>query len=368
MSSAVFEHMTPFGYEQVAFCHDRHTGLRAIIAIHNTTLGPGLGGTRFYPYPDEQAALFDAVRLARAMTYKNAAAGLDYGGGKAVIIGNPAALRSETVFRAYGRFVHSLNGRYVTATDIGTSRADMDLVREETPFVTDCLTATGARSGRGWGDTSSLTGLTVYLGMKAAAKHAFGTDALAGRRIAVQGAGKIGHAVMGWAHGEGAELLVADPDVRMVERAVKEFGARPVDPTEVVAIECDILSPCALGGVLNEESIPRVRAKVIAGGANNQLLDESRDGEALEASGIVYAPDFIVNCGGVINVADQLEPSGYSEARAEARSRRVYDTTERVLALARREGISTAEAANRYAEERMEALTRVRRVWAGGEQ
>ncbi len=357
---SVFDLMTPLGYEQVAYCHDRTTGLRAIIALHNTQLGPGLGGTRLYPYPDEDAALFDAVRLARAMTYKNAAAGLNFGGGKAVIIGNPADLRSETFFRAYGRFVQSLNGRYVTATDIGTSRNDMDWVREETRYVADTTPAFG-----GGGDTSSLTGLTVYLGMKAAAKHSFGTDSLSGRRIAVQGAGKIGHAVMGWAHGEGAEILVADVDPSMVDRAVREFGAQPLAPADVVGADCDILSPCALGGVLNDDTIPTIRAKAIAGGANNQLLDEVPHGRALEARGIVYAPDFIVNSGGVINCADQLEPSGYSEPRAEARSRRVYDTTERVLALAKHEGISSAEAADRYAEQRIEAISRVRHIYRG---
>ncbi len=360
MTSPVFASMAPEGYEQVVFCHDRATGLRSIIAIHDTRLGPALGGTRFYPYPTESDALLDALRLARAMTYKNAAAGLNLGGGKAVIIGDPATLRSEALLRAYARFVHGLGGRYVTASDVGTNTADLDIIREETPYVTDCSPTFG-----GGGGTSAMTGLTIYLGMKAAARHAFGSDSLKDRRIAVQGAGKIGHAVMEHAAKEGARLIVADVDPAMVERAVREFGASPVEADEVVAADCDILSPCAMGGTINATTIPTIRAKVIAGGANNQLLDELSDARALQARGVLYAPDFLINCGGVINVGDELGVGGYNRDRSEARARRVYDTADRIFAAAAREGVTTLEAANRYAEERMEILSQVHRIYIG---
>jgi leucine dehydrogenase len=355
----VFELMTPHGYEQIAFCHDAPTGLKAIICIHNTQLGPGLGGTRFYPYPTDEAALVDVVRLARAMSYKNAGAGLNAGGGKAVIIGDPARLRGEAFLRAYGRFVHSLNGRYLTTTDVGTITADLDVIREETPYVTGCSPAFG-----GGGDTSVLTGLTVYLGMKAAAKHAFGTDSLSGRRIAIQGAGKVGYYLMKNLVQEQPELLVTDVNPAMVDRAAKEFGAKPYDG-DIVAAEADILAPCALGAVINDETIPRIRAKVICGGANNQLADEEKHADALERARILHAPDYIVNSGGVINAFDEIDTGGYNLARAEARARRVYDTTDRILATAKAEAIPPLRAADRYAEARMEAISQVHRMYAG---
>jgi len=356
----VFDLMTPHGYEQVAFCHDQSTGLKAIICIHNTQLGPGLGGTRFYPYPDEAAALTDVIRLARAMSYKNAGAGLNAGGAKAVIIGEPTRLRSEPFLRAYGRFVHSLNGRYQTTTDVGTITADLDVIREETPYVTGCSPAFG-----GGGDTSVLTGLTVYLGMKAAAKHAFGSDSLSGRRIAVMGAGKVGYYLMKNLVAEGPELLVTDISGGMVDRAVKEFGAKRYEG-DIIEADCDILAPCALGAVINDDSIPRIKAKVICGGANNQLADEPVHAPALAARGILHAPDYIVNSGGVINAFDELDTGGYNAARAEARARRVFDTTDRILSSARAESITPLAAADRFAEERIEAISRVRRTFRGG--
>ena len=358
----VFDLMTPYGYEEVAFCHDRSTGLRAIIAVHNTQLGPGLGGTRFWPYASEEEALVDVIRLARAMTYKNAGAGLNVGGGKAVIIGDPVQLRSEAFFRAYGRFVHSLNGRYITTTDVGTITADLDIIREETPYVTGCSPAFG-----GGGDTSVLTGVTVYLGMKAAAKHVFGSDSLSGRRIALQGAGKVGYYLMKNLVKEGPEILVTDMNPAMVERAVKEFGAKPVGGDEIIDLDCDIFSPCALGAVLNDETIPRLKAKVVCGGANNQFLDEEKHSAALQQRGILHAPDFIVNSGGVINAAEELDAGGYHEDRAAARAQRVFDTTERVFSMAKEQGITPLAAANRYAEERMEAISRVHRIYPGAE-
>jgi glutamate dehydrogenase/leucine dehydrogenase len=345
--------MAAGGHEQVVFWRDRTTGLRAIVAIHDTTLGPALGGTRMYPYPSEAAALEDVLRLARAMTYKNAAAGLDHGGGKAVIIGDPAHDKSELLFRAYGRFVDSLGGRYITTTDVGTAVADLDIIRRETVHVAGCSPAMG-----GSGDTSLLTGVTVYRGMQAAAEAAWGDRSLRGRSVLVQGAGKVGWHVLEHLYAEGATLLVADVDQARAERAAAAFAARVVAPDAVFDTPCDIFSPNALGGVLNDETIPRLRCAVVCGGANNQLAEE-RHARALAARGILYAPDFIVNCGGVINVADEL--MGYNAERARARADAVYETTRRVFARAREAGITPEEAANQLAEERIRAIGAIHR-------
>ncbi|MGH2597809.1 MAG: Leu/Phe/Val dehydrogenase [Dehalococcoidia bacterium] len=343
------------GHEELVFWRDRVTGLRAIVAIHDTTLGPALGGTRMYPYQSEAAAAEDVIRLAGAMTLKSAAAGLDVGGGKAVIIGDPARDKSEPLFRAYGRFLESLGGRYVTTTDVGTTVADLDVIRRETRFVAGTSPAMG-----GSGDTSVLTGLTVYLGMKAAAKEAFGRDDLGKRTVAVQGVGKVGWQLCKRLRAENAVLVVADVDADRARRAGQEFNARVVTTDEVWDVPCDVLSPNALGAVLNDETIPRLRCRIVCGGANNQLAEE-RHAAALQARDILYAPDFIVNSGGVINVAEEMR--GYSEERATAVAQQVYDTTHRIFAMAHRDGISTEEAAVRYAQDRIRTIGDIHRTY-----
>ena len=352
---APFAAMAVGGHEEVVFWCDRVTGLRAIVAIHDTTLGPALGGTRMYPYPSEAAALEDVLRLAQAMTLKSAAAGLDVGGGKAVIIGDPATDKSEALFRAYGRMLESLGGRYVTTTDVGMITADLDIIRRETRFVTGTSPALG-----GSGDTSVLTGLTVYLGMRAAAGEAFGRDDLGKRTVLVQGVGKVGWQLLKRLRAENAVLIVSDVDPERARRAGEEFKARVVSPEEVWDTPCDILSPNALGAVLNDETIPRLRCRVICGGANNQLAEE-RHAAALQAHDILYAPDFIVNCGGVINVAEEMR--GYSEERAVARAQQVYETTRHIFAMARAAGITTEEAAVQYALERIRTIGDLHRTY-----
>ncbi len=354
----LFDEMSAAGHEQVVFWHDRASGLRAIVAIHDTTLGPGLGGTRMLPYASDREALTDVLRLSRAMTYKNAAAGLDFGGGKAVIIGDPAKGKSEALLRAYGRLVETLGGRYVTTTDVGTTTDDLNIIQRETRFVTGTAPAFG-----GSGDTSILTGHTVHLGMQAAAKVAWGTPDLSGRTIAVQGAGKVGRHLMALLHAEGARIVVCDMTEAYAQRAAEEFGARIVGIEEIYDVECDVFSPNALGASLNAQTIPRLRCRLVCGGANNQLA-RPEDAQRLEERGILYAPDFIVNSGGVINVAE--ETRGYNEGRAHVHADRVFETTLRIFAIAREQGVLTEQAAEQYAEERLRTLDAVHRPLVPG--
>ena len=350
--------MAAGGHEELLFCQDSGSGLRAIVALHNTTLGPALGGTRLLSYPNEDAAIADALRLSRAMTYKNAAAGLDFGGGKAVIIANPAE-KSEPLLRAYGRFVETLCGRYVTTTDVGTNADDLEEIARETRYVAGRAAAFG-----GSGDTSVLTAKTVHLGMLAAVQTALDTATLRGLTVAVQGAGKVGWHLIERLVADGAHVVVTDSDAEAARRAGSRFGARLVGVESIYDVECDVFSPNALGGALNERTIPRLRCRLVCGGANNQL-ETPEDGDRLAERGILYAPDFIVNCGGVINVAE--ERHGYSAARAEARADLAFDRTLRVFALAKELRLTPARAAQRYAEDRIAAIARLRpaRVPAG---
>ena len=352
LDSNVFTSMVDSDYEQIMYCQHRASGLRAIIAIHNTTLGPALGGIRMRPYLSEQEALVDVIRLSRAMTYKSALAGLDLGGGKAVIVGGPEQ-KSEALFRAMGQFIQSLGGRYIAATDVGTTSEDLAYVRMETPWVTGIPEAWG-----GLGDTSVLTGLTVYLGMKAGAEAAWGTDSLAGKRVLVQGAGKVGVHLMENLQREGAVLLVSDVDGAAVQRAAERFNATIVPSDQVFDAQCDVFSPNALGNVLNDDTIPRLRCRLVCGGANNQLGDE-RHGEELHRRGIIYAPDYAVNSGGVISAECEIRHA--PRARAEAIAARVGTTMRRVFQLARQEGLAPSEAADRLAEERLDKLAGVHR-------
>ncbi len=354
----LFEAMSSSGHEEVVFWRDRATGLRAIVAIHDTTLGPGLGGTRMYPYPSEQAALEDVLRLSEAMTYKNAAAGLDFGGGKAVIIGNPATNKSEALFRAYGRLIETLNGRYLTTTDVGTTTADLNIISSETRFVTGTAPSYG-----GSGDTSILTGLTVYLGMRAAAQVAWGSPELRGRTVALQGTGKVGWHLMELLRETGAKLVVTDVNAEQLNRVAAAFNAQVVGIDEIYDVPCDVFSPNALGGSINAGTVPRLRCSVVCGGANNQLATPE-DCKRLQDRGILYAPDFIVNAGGVINIADEV--NGYNAERAHARGELVFQTTLHVLAVARERGITTAAAAESYAKARISALNQVHSSYLAG--
>jgi valine dehydrogenase (NAD+) len=339
------------GHEQVVFGHDEVSGLRCIIAIHSTALGPSLGGTRFRAYDDEEEALADVLRLAKAMTYKSACAGLDVGGGKAVILGDPATLRSEELLRAYGRVIESLGGRYVTACDVGTTPDDMAVIQRETRWATGADPVEG-----GSGDSGVLTGLGVYLSMKAAAVAAFGSEELAGRHVAVQGLGKVGRRLVEHLLAEGAKVSVADVSEQAVERVAERPGVEVVHVEDVLAIDADIVSPNALGGVLNASSIAELQARVVCGGANNQLLAEEEDAERLRERDILYAPDYVVNAGGVINVADELHPQGHSPERARRRVQAIPATLSRIFAVAAEEGVSTELAASRVAERRIAAV------------
>ncbi|MEH7253176.1 branched-chain amino acid dehydrogenase [Neobacillus niacini] len=344
----IFKYLEQYDYEQVVFCQDKQSGLKAIIAIHDTTLGPALGGTRMWTYESEEAAIIDALRLAKGMTYKNAAAGLNLGGGKTVIIGDPRKDKSEEMFRAFGRYIQGLNGRYITAEDVGTTVADMDIIHEETNYVTGISPAFGSS-----GNPSPVTAYGVYVGMKAAAKEAFGSDSLEGKVVAIQGVGNVAYTLCKYLHEEGAQLIVTDINKEAVQRAVEDFGARAVDPNEIYGVECDIYAPCALGATINDDTIPQLKAKVIAGSANNQLKD-TRHGDVIHEMGIVYAPDYVINAGGVINVADELY--GYNHERAMKKVDQIYASIEKVIAISKRDGIPTYVAADRMAEERIEKM------------
>ncbi len=347
------------GHEQIVFCHDAPTGLHAIIAIYSTALGPSLGGTRFYPYASEDAAIADVLNLSKAMAYKNAMAGLDHGGGKAVIIGDPAVIKSEALLRAYGRFVESLNGRYITACDIGTYSQDMDIVAKECRHVTGRTEPHG-----GAGDSSVLTALGVFQGMRAAAEHAWGTPSLQGRSVAVEGVGKVGSHLVTHLVEDGAAVTVYDINDAAVARVRVKHPAIAVAASraDLVSGDADIYAPCALGGAIDDDTVAVLRAKVICGGANNQLAHVGID-KLLEDHGIVYAPDYVVNAGGVIQVADELE--GFNFDRAKSKADQIFATTKRILALAGQEDVPPAVAADRLAERRMSEVGRLRGIWLG---
>ncbi|HEX2058932.1 MAG TPA: Glu/Leu/Phe/Val dehydrogenase [Actinomycetota bacterium] len=350
----VFEHINGDGYEQVVFCSDDQSGLRAIIAIHSTALGPALGGTRFYPYPAEEQALVDVLRLAKGMTYKAAAAGLDLGGGKAVIIGDPRRNKTEELLRAYGRFVETLGGRYITAEDVGTALEDMDVVRRESRWVTGCSHTYG-----GSGDPSPVTAYGVLQGIKACALEVFGDPDLKGRTVALQGVGKVGHALCGYLVEEGADVTIGDIDVDNLGRAVNDYGVKTVSLADIHKLAVDVFAPCALGGVVNDDTISEFRCKVIAGAANNQLARQEH-GDKLRDLGILYAPDFVINAGGLINVEDELR--GYDRARAMKRVEGIYKQLQLIFAMARERGLSTARAAEEHAQDRIRKISRIRLV------
>ena len=345
------------GHEQVVFCHDPVTGLRAIIAIHSTALGPALGGTRFYPYADESSALADVLRLSRGMTYKAALAGLDLGGGKAVIIGDPATDKTEALLRSYGRFVQSLGGRYITACDVGTYVPDMDVVARECDYATGRSIEHG-----GSGDSSVLTAYGVFEGMRAAAAHAWGSPTLRGRRVGVAGVGKVGHHLVTHLLEDGATVVVADVSEAAVRRVVDAYPAVEVvrDIDALVRSRLDVYAPCALGGALDEETVAVLSARIVCGAANNQLAHPGIEG-SLAARNILYAPDYVVSAGGLIQVADEI--AGFDHDRAKRRAAGIFDTTKRVLESAAADRVSTAVAADRLADRRVSEVVHRRHIW-----
>lgn len=353
-----FELITKHGeHEEVIFCHDKNVGLKAIIAIHDTSLGPALGGTRMWNYKTEEEALIDVLRLSKGMTYKAAAAGLNLGGGKAVIIGDPKTQKSEGLFRAFGQFVNSLNGKYITAEDVGTGVQDMEYIFMETPWVTGIPKDFG-----GSGDPSPYTAHGVLMGIKAAAYEKFGSEVLKGKKVAVQGLGNVGSNVVKYLVEEGAQVVVADIDKTRVDQCVQKFKVQSAGPEEILSVDCDILAPCALGAVINDNTISKLKCKVIAGGANNQLA-EARHGDQLTELGILYAPDYVVNAGGLMNVFVELE--GYSPDRAFDKTRKVFDNVLKVFSIAKEEKIGTHKAADRLAEKRMADIGRLRQRHPG---
>jgi leucine dehydrogenase len=348
----IFDTIASMGHEQLMLCQDAASGYRGIIAVHSTVLGPALGGTRFWSYATDEEAIVDALRLARGMTYKNAVAGLNLGGGKSVIIGDNKTTDREMIFRAHGRFVESLGGRYITAEDVGTSTADMDYVHMETDYVSGL-------AGRS-GDPSPVTAHGVFRAIQAAAKEQWGNDDLSSRTIAIQGCGHVGYYLAKELHEAGAKLIVTDIDADRVKRVSNEFGARAVTADEIYSAQADVFAPCALGAIINDKTIPRLQVEIVAGAANNQLLEE-RHGDALEQRKILYAPDYVANAGGVINVYSEL--AGWTSARAFRKADEIYDTILKVFSIAKAEGIPTYLAADRLAEQRIQAVGSMVRTW-----
>lgn len=339
-------------HEEIVFCHDKDCGLRAIIAVHNTTLGPALGGTRMWNYKNEEDALIDVLRLSKGMTYKASAAGLNLGGGKAVIIGDPKKDKTEAMFRTFGAYVNSLNGKYITAEDVGTTVHDMAYIFMETPYVTGIPQSFG-----GSGDPSPFTAHGVLMGIKASVKEKFKSDSLKDVRIAVQGLGNVGSHLVDYLIKEGAIVSVADIDKERVQKICEKYGLTALDPDKVITSECDVLAPCAMGAVINDQTISQLKCKIIAGGANNQLA-EHRHGDALLELGILYAPDYVINAGGLMNVFVELE--GYSRERAFEKTTQVYDNLLQVYRISREQKIATHLAADRLAEVRIKSIANLR--------
>ena len=348
----LFDTIAEMGHEQLVICNDNSAGYRGIVAIHSTTLGPALGGTRFWQYASDEEAIVDALRLARGMTYKNAVAGLNLGGGKSVIIGDNRTTDREMIFRAHGRFVESLGGRYITAEDVGTSTADMDFVHMETKNVSGL-------AGRS-GDPSPVTAHGVFRAIQASAKERWGSDGLSTKTVSVQGCGHVGYYLAKELHEAGAKLVVTDIDQERVKQVATEFGARAVAPDDIYGVQADIFAPCALGGIINDKTIPQLKVEVVCGAANNVLLEE-RHGDLLGQKQILYTPDYVANAGGVINVYSEL--AGWSSARAFRKADEIYDTVLRVFQIARTDSVPTYVAADRLAEQRIRAVGSMVKTW-----
>ena len=346
----VISQMSMMGHEQVLFCNDEATGLKAIIAVHNTVLGPALGGTRVWAYNNEMEALNDVLRLSRGMTYKNAISGLNLGGGKAVIIGDARTIKSEALFRRFGKFVNGLAGKYITAEDVGVSPLDMNYVSMETQHVVGLPGKSG--------DPSPVTAYGVYMGMKAAAKIQFGSDSLTGKKIAVQGVGHVGEYLVKHLTEEGALVSITDIHEDTLSRVAQTYGAKIVAPKDIYDIDMDIYAPCALGATINDDTLSRLKCSVIAGAANNQLMDEQKHGVEVMKKGIIYAPDFTINAGGVINCFSEVH--GLSAAWAHSKAEEIYTTIHSIVKRSQDTQIPTYQIANKMAEERIEAIGKVK--------
>lgn len=351
---SVFEHMQQLGHEQLVFCHDPKSGLNAIIAIHNTTLGPALGGTRLWNYTSHEEGIVDALRLSRGMTYKAAISGLNLGGGKAVIIGDAPKVKSEALWRRYGKFVDSLNGKYITAEDVNTSARDMEYISMETEHVTGVPEYMG-----GSGDPSPFTAYGVFVGMKASAKKAWGNDNLSGKKVLVQGVGHVGQYLVGHLVEAGAEVYIADISEAKLKQTTDKFQkVKVINNNDIFNMEMDIYAPCALGATVNTESISKMKCAIIAGAANNQLADENIHGPSLIEKGILYAPDFLINAGGLVNVSAELD--GYNRERVMGQVEQIYDRTLEIFQLSDSENIHTQAAAMQIAQRRIDAIAAVK--------
>jgi leucine dehydrogenase len=348
----LFELISQHAHEQVVFCHEPACGYKGIIAIHNTVLGPALGGTRFWSYASDEEAFVDALRLSRGMTYKAAVAGLNLGGGKSVIIGDPKTTRREEIFRAHGRFVETLKGRYITAEDVNTSPDDMEYVAMETQHVTG-LPGTS-------GDPSPVTAYGTYQGIKAAAKHRHGSDDLSGRTVTVQGVGHVGYYLCQYLSADGAKLVVTDIDQGKIAKVVHDFGATAVGADEIYGVKADVYAPCALGATINDQTLEVLQVDIVAGAANNVLAEE-RHGDELHRRGILYAPDYVINAGGLINVCGEL--NGWAPERSMRKAGDIYNTLLRLFELSAEEGLPTHQAADRLAEDRIAAVGKIQSTW-----
>ncbi len=352
-ANSVFNQMSQSGHQNVVFCRDEETGLKAIIAIHDTTLGPALGGTRMWAYKSEAEALYDVLRLSRGMTYKAAISGLNLGGGKAVIIGDSRTEKSEAMMRRYGKFINNLNGMYITAEDVGTSPKDMEYIRMETKHVTGVPESLG-----GSGDPSPVTAKGVFMGIKACVKELYGNDSLAGKSVAVQGIGHVGENLVHLLREENAKVYVSDIDEERLSRVAKKYGAEAVATHSIFDLDMDIYAPCALGATVNTETIQKMNCAIIAGAANNQLADEQVHGRMLLEKGILYAPDYLINAGGLINCYSEI--AGFNKKRTMQLAENIYEATRNVLQKSKAENIPTIEAANKIAEKRIEDIKKIK--------
>ena len=334
-------------HEQIVFCNDKDTGLKAIIGIHNTVLGPALGGTRMWSYKNEWEALNDVLRLSRGMTYKSAITGLNLGGGKAVIIGDAKTQKTPELMMRFGEFVHSLSGRYITAEDVGMATEDMDLVREVTPYVTGISESKG-----GAGNPSPVTAYGVFMGMKAAAKFNYGHDSLEGKTVFVQGIGNVGEALVEYLRNDGANVFIDDINRERMEHVQKKYGAHIYEGNDIYSEPMDIYAPCALGATINDDTIYRLQANIIAGAANNQLANEDKHGKLLQERGIIYAPDFLINAGGIINVFAEIED--YNRIEIMRKTENIYNTTLEILTTSETNEITAQEAAMKIAKDRIQ--------------
>ena len=356
MEHTIFDLMETHDYENILFCQEKTLGLKAIIVIHDTTLGPAAGGIRMWPYQNEQDAIQDAVRLARGMTYKNAAAGLPFGGGKCVIIGDPKKDKTEGLLRAMGRFIHRLNGLFLTGIDVGTTIQDMVLMRMETPYVVTVPESLG-----GPGNSAVATSFGIFQGIRACLKEVFGNPLPQGRTVAVQGIGAVGDELVKYLLNAGAAVTIADIDQQKVDTLASEYKVNVVPPEKIHTLDVDVYSPCAMGAVLNEHTIPELGCKIICGSANNQLATE-KDGDRLAQRGILYAPDYIVSAGGVISGLDSLQPGGFNRQRAMDTVSHIYRTMGNVIAISKEQGIPTYRAADVLAEQRIATVRQVKSI------